>query len=475
VNISPAAPLDRAAVRGFERRLRGALLRPGDPGYDTARQVWNGLVDRRPALIARCVGVADVIAALDLARHTGVEPSLRSTGHNVTGCAVAADGIVIDLSPMLGLRVDPACRRVWAQPGVQWGALDHETQMFGLATTGGRISTTGVAGLTLGGGYGWLMRSCGLVVDNLLSVDAVLADGSFVHASETEQPDLFWGMRGGGGNFGVVTCFEYRLHRVGPLVTGGAAFYPTRSAEAVLRCYRRLMATAPDELAAQCNFLVAPRAPFVPSELHGVPVVAVAVCHTGSVEDARRDLACLGELGRPLLDRIRPMPYTAVQRLFDAAGRFGPMVHGRSGHLPQLSDGVIEILVRHVGRMTSPLSIVMISPLGGAVARVGEYDTAFSHRHAAYSYAINAVWTDPSQSEPSIRWAEELWNALRPYSEGVYVNELGNEGEGRVREAYTLPTYQRLVRLKERYDPTNLFRHNQNIPPTVTSQRPVPQ
>jgi FAD/FMN-containing dehydrogenase len=465
--VSPHSPLDRAAVSEFERRLRGALLRPGHPGYDAARQVWNGLVDRRPALIARCVGVADVIAAVDLARHTGAELSVHSTGHNVTGCAVSAGGLVIDLSRMKGLRIDPARRRAWAQPGVLWGAFDHETQAFGLATTGGRISTTGVAGLTLGGGYGWLMRSCGLAVDNLLSVDAVLADGSFVHASATKNPDLFWGVRGGGGNFGVVTCFEYRLHRVGPLVTGGAAFYPARNATAVLRCYRRVMAAAPDELAAQCNFLLAPPAPFVPSELHGVPVVAIAVCHTGSVEDARRDLACLGELGPPLVDRIRPMPYVAAQRLFDAAGRFGPLVYGRSGHLLELGDDVIEILVRYAPRMTSPFSIVMLSPLGGAVARVGEHDTAFGHRHAAYSYAINAVWTDPGQSEPSIRWVDQLWGALRPHSKGVYVNELGDEGEDRVREAYNPTTYERLVAVKERYDPTNLFHLNQNIRPRV--------
>ena len=429
--------------------------------------MWNGLVDRKPALVARCTGAADVLQAVDFARQNDVPISVRSSGHNVTGCAVCDGGLTIDLSPMKGVRVDRSGRRARAAAGVTWGELDHETQAVGLATTGARISTTGIAGVSLGGGYGWLMRSCGLTVDNLVSVDVVTADGRLLTASETEHPDLFWGLRGGGGNFGIATSFEYRLHPVGPLVVGGAAFYPADRAGALLRFYRDFTASAPDELSALFNFLVAPPAPFVPPELHGVPVVAIAVCHTGSAEDARRDLAPLREVGPALLDRIGPMRYTSLQRLYDAAGRFGSLVHGRAGHLAELADELVDALAARAVELTSPLSIAMISPLGGAVARVGDDETAFSHRAAAYDLAIESVWTDPAESERHVRWTEELWSAVRPFTKGVYVNELGEEGEERLREAYAPRTLQRLVALKDVYDPANVFRRNQNIRPSA--------
>ncbi|MGA7732012.1 MAG: FAD-binding oxidoreductase [Chloroflexia bacterium] len=457
--------LGEETIQGLRAGLRGVLLRPEDEGYDAIRQVWNGRVDRKPALIARCAGVADVIAAVHFAREHRIELSVRGTGHNAAGYAVSDGGLMIDLSPMKGIRIDPARRTARVQPGVTWGEFDHEAQAFGLATTGGRISTVGVGGLTLGGGYGWLMRKCGLAIDNLLSVDVVTADGSFVTASEAENSDLFWGVRGGGGNFGIATSFEFRLHRIGPIVTGGMAFYPAAQAKEVLQFYREFMGNAPDELAALFNFLFVPPAPFVPPHLRGVRVVAIAVCHFGSLEEAARDLAPLREIGPPLLERIKPRPYTAVQRMYDAAGEFGPHVYGRSGHLAGLGDNVVDILVDHAAQMTSPMSIVMISPLGGAVGRVGDEDTAFSYRQTAYDYAIDSVWTDPHDSDRHIAWTHDFWEALRPFSKGVYVNELGDEGEPRVREAYSPATYQRLVALKKKYDPDNVFHLNQNIKP----------
>ncbi len=460
--------LDEALIKPFRSGLRGTLVRRGDDGYDAARRVWNGRIDRKPALIVRCAGVADVIQAVKFARVNNLEVSVRGSGHNVTGNAVCDGGITIDLSTMRGVRVDPQQRTVRAQPGLTWGEFDHETQAFGLATTGARISTTGIAGVTLGGGYGWLMRKYGLATDNLRSVDVVTADGDFVTASAGENAALFWGIRGGGGNFGVVTSFEYQLHPVGPMITGGMAFYRAAEAKELLYRYREFMATAGDELTALFNFFsTLPPAPFVPPHLRGMPVVAIAVCHTGSIEDGRRELAPLHEFALPLIDRIRPMPYTTLQRLFDAAGAFGYRVHSQSGHLAALGDNAIETLVAHAAQITSPLSIVMISSLGGAMGRVGEYDTAFSHRHIRYDYAINSVWTDPHESTQHVQWTDDFGKAMRVFSSGTYVNELGDEGEEQIRAAYNPTTYARLVALKNKYDPENLFHLNQNIKPSV--------
>jgi FAD/FMN-containing dehydrogenase len=415
-----------------------------------------------------------VVTAVRYAWRHGIELSVRSTGHNTTGWAVSDGGLTIDLSALGGIRVDPARRTVTAQPGVLWGALDERTQEFGLATTGGRISTTGVAGLTLGGGYGWLMRRYGLAVDNLCAVDLVTADATPVRASPTDNADLFWALRGGGGNFGIATSLEYRLHPVGPRVTGGAAFYPVTEAGRILRWYRDFMAGAPDELSAQCNMLRLPPVPFVPAHLHGQAAVAIAVCHLGSAPDAERDLAPMRELGEPMADLVRRMRYTTLQRLYDEAGQFGLLVHGRCGHLPALDDGAVDVLAEHAPLVPSPQSIVMLSPLGGAVARVGEFDTAFSHRTCAFSYSVNAVWREPRDSAAHIGWAERLWAALRPYSAGVYVNELGDEGAARVREAYHQRTWARLRAVKQRYDPGNVFRLNQNIPPAQSPPAPPP-
>jgi len=461
----PIAEVNEAEWSSKLRGLvRGQVLCPCDDGYDSARRGYNGRIDRRPAIIARCAGVSDVLACVGVAREIESPICIRAGGHSAAGFSVCEGGFVLDVSQMKGIRVDPRRRVVRAEAGITWGELDRETQAFGLATTGARISTTGVAGVTLGGGYGWLMRKHGLAIDNLISCDIVTADKRFISASATENADLFWGLRGGGGNFGVVTSFEFRLHAVGPLVTGGMCFYSAAQARELLRFYREFMASAPDEITALFNFLIAPSAPFIPPYLRGMPVVAIAVCHAGaSLEEAERDLACLIQVGPPLLARIKPRPYTVVQKFFDAAGVFGNHVHARSGHLPELSDAVIERLVAHASGITSPLSIVMISSLGAAVARVGEHDTAFSHRRTRFDLAINSVWTEAEDSDRYIEWTDSFWTAMQPFCDGVYVNELGEDAEERVREAYNPATYTRLQRLKKNYDPDNVFRFNANI------------
>jgi FAD/FMN-containing dehydrogenase len=456
------------ALRTLRAATRGELLAPGASAYDTARRGYNGAIDRRPAAILRCAGVSDVAAGIRFARAHRWPLAVRGGGHSLAGFGMCDDGLALDLSRMNALYVDPERRIACAGPGVTWGEIDRATHDVDLIVPGARISTTGVAGVTLGGGYGWLMRRDGLTIDNLVSAEVITADGAQLTASATENDDLFWGLRGGGGNFGVVTSFAYRLSPIGPVVMGGAAFYAADDLRDLLRFYRGLMRDAPDALTAQCNFLIAPDAPFVPPPLRGVPVGAIAVCHTGRLDEAERDLRSLREFKQPLLDRIRPMPYPTVQRLFDAAGTFGHQVHGRSGHLAALDDAVIDAIVAFAPRVTSPLSIVMISPLGGAVARVSDEATAFAHRGAAFDLAVSAVWDEPSDRARHIAWVEEFWRAVAPHTRGVYVNELGDEGRARVAEAYPLATYARLVALKNRYDPQNLFRLNQNIIPTTT-------
>jgi len=441
-------------IREFRSSLRGVLLQPGDAGYDTARRVWNGAIDRKPALIARCAGSADVISAVSFARANNLLVSVRGGGHNVTGNAVCDGGLMIDLSLMKGIRVDRAQRTVTAQAGATWGDLDHETQAFGLATTGGQISTTGIAGLTLGGGLGWLMRKCGLVVDNLLSVDVVTADGRFLTASATEHADLFWGLRGGGGNLGLVTSFEYRLHPIGPMVMGGVVVHPAARARDALRFYRDYMATASEDEMVVFAFQANP-----------APVVGMALCHVGPLEAGQRAAERLRAFGEPLADFLGPMPYTAVQKAMDEAMPFGRHVYLRSDHLVGLDDDVIDTCVRYGTAMTSPMSVAVIVPLGGAVTRVGEHDTAFSHRSTPFDIDIFGIWTDPRESDRHLKWGRDFGAALQPFSRGVYINEMGSEGDERIRAAYNAANYARLVTLKKQYDPTNFWRMNQNIKP----------
>ena len=454
---TPAAAIERATVESFRASLRGELVVPGDERYDAARRIYNAMIDKHPALIVRCAGVADVIRAIHLARDNGLQVAVRGGGHNVAGNAVCDDGMVIDLSCMKGTRVDPVRRTIRVEGGVTWGELDREAEAFGLATTGGLISTTGVAGLTLGGGCGWLMRKYGLACDNLLSADVVTADGQLRIAGEGQDEDLFWAIRGGGGNFGVVTSFEYRLRPVGP-VLGGMVAYPLARARDVLRFYREFTAAAPDELTAFAVFVTSPEG----------PVVAILLCYCGSLAEGEAVLRPLREFGPPALDTIAAVPYTTIQTMLDAAFPPGLFHYWRSSFLKQLSDDAIDTVAELFARVPSPLSGIAIEHLGGAVGRVGEQETAFSQRGAQYDFLAMSIWPDATESESNMEWMRQLTQAMAPFlASGVYVNYLGvGEGEARVRAAYGA-NYERLVALKNRYDPTNFFRMNHNIPPTV--------
>jgi FAD/FMN-containing dehydrogenase len=459
-HVAPALDLEP-----LRESFRGPVIGRGDDEYDDARAIWNGAIDRRPACVARCTGVADVVAAVLFARERDLLVAVRSGGHGVAGHGVCDDGLVIDLSLLKGIRVDPAARTARAEAGVLWGELDRETQLHGLATVGGIVTHTGIAGLTLGGGLGWLMRKHGATVDNLLSVDVVTAEGELLTASEDENPDLFWGIRGGGGNFGVVTSFEYRLHQVGPIVLAGPIFHPFEDASDVLRFYREFAANAPDELTTIFELSGAPPAPFLPQDLHGKPIVMVGACWAGTPEDGIDVVQPLKDFGRPIVDLLEPKPYLALQSTFDPAVPHGWHRYWKAVELPPLTDGAIDTLVEHAAALTSPKSYCIVFQLGGALARVGADETAFSQRDAAHNLVINAVWTE-GEGEPHIAWARDFFSALLPHAGGrVYVNFLGDEGAERVRQAYGDGQYERLVALKRKYDPTNLFRLNQNVEP----------
>ncbi|HEX9824950.1 MAG TPA: FAD-binding oxidoreductase [Actinomycetota bacterium] len=452
---------------GLRERFAGELLRPEDAGYDAARAIWNGAIDRRPGLIARCSGTADVIAAVRFARERNLLVAVRGGGHNVAGTAVCDGGLVIDLSAMKGIRVDPAAGRAWAQPGVLWGELDHETQAFGLATTGGVVTHTGISGLTLGGGIGWLHRKHGLTVDNLLSADVVTADGRLLMASEDENPDLFWGLRGGGGNFGIVTSFEYRLHPVGPTVLAGPIFFSLDDAPKVIRFYRDFIASVPDEYMSVLNLRRAPAVPFIPEELHGEPVITVVSFFAGSIEAGEELVRPLRRVATPLVDLLEPKPYVMHQSMFNPTVPHGWHYYWKSQELAELTDGVVEVLLEHTRRITSPLSYTIIFQLGGAMSRVEEDATACSHRGLGHNVNVNSVWTpDDRDAEAHIAWARDFHADLERHGPGaVYVNFLGDEGHDRVVAAYGEAKYERLVALKRKYDPQNAFRLNQNINP----------
>ena len=461
-----ATALYDTARTDLARHFRGDLIRPGDAQYDAARRIWNGAIDRRPGLIARCTGVADVRAAVRFAREHDLLVAVRGGGHNVAGTAVCDDGLVIDLSPMKGLLVDPAARTARAQSGLLWSEFDRETQGFGLATTGGIISHTGISGLTLGGGLGWLMRRHGLAADNILSADVVTADGDFVRAGTGTHDDLLWGIRGGGGNFGVVTSFEYRLHPIGPIVLAGILLHPAAHAREVLRFYRDFIATAPDELTTIVVLRLAPPAPFLPEAVHGQPVVVIGACYAGAVEEGERAVAPLRRFGKPLVDLIRPTSYVSHQALFDPTAPHGLGYYWKSEYVSSLSDPLIDTLAERAWPVATPESYTIIFHLGGAVGRPDPEGSAFEDRRAAHAVNIDAVWSEPAQASACVTWTRELWEVVRPHSTGrVYVNFLGEEGQDRVRAAYGEIKYERLRGLKRRYDPTNLFRLNQNIRP----------
>ena len=458
--------LGRQAVEQFKASLRGETLGSSDDGYDEARKVWNGMIDKRPALIVRCVGVADVISAVRFARDHELLVSVRGGGHNVAGSAVCDGGLVIDLSPMKGVQVDPVRRTARAQAGVTLGELDHETQAFGFAVPAGIVSTTGIAGLTVGGGFGWLNRKYGLTCDNLLSADVITADGRMVTASPEENSDLFWGIRGGGGNFGIVTSFEYQLHPVGPTVLAGLVVYPMAKAPELLRFYRDFVDDGPDELTAIPALRIAPPAPFLPEHVHGKPIVAVFVCYCGPVEEGERVLRPLRGFGPPLADVIAPKPFIMHQAMLDPMQPPGRNYYWKSDDLHELTDPAIDTIVAHSEAITSPHTIAPIFQLGGMASRVAEDATAYSHRNAAYALNCNAAWVE-GEPDRHIQWARDFSTAMQAFSAGVYVNFLGDEGKERARAAYGDAKFGRLVALKIKYDPTNFFRLNQNIRPTV--------
>jgi FAD/FMN-containing dehydrogenase len=464
--IAAETELDQAALSELSASFGGELVRPEGPTYEEHRKVWNGSIDRRPALIARCSDASDVIAALRFAKRTGLPLAVRGGGHSFPGLSVCDGGVVIDLGPMKAIRVDPEARKATVEAGVLLGELDRATQAAGLAVPAGIVTHTGLSGLTLGGGIGWLHRKYGLTIDQLLSVEVVTAAGEVVRASEDENPDLFWGIRGGGGNFGIVTEFEFRLNPLGPTVLAGPIFWPMAESPKLLRFYREWIAAAPDELMTLVVHRKAPPLSFVPRELHGMLVVGVVCCYAGSVEEGERVVRPLREFGRPALDLCQPKPFLEHQAMFDPTFPHGRWYYMRACDVAELSDEVIDITFEHSMRIESPLTAFPIWQMGGAVARVGEDETAFAGRGAGHTFNITAITESAAGFEEEREWARGLWSALEPHHVGsVYVNFLMEEGEERVRQAYGGKRYDRLKALKRTYDPENLFRLNQNIRP----------
>jgi FAD/FMN-containing dehydrogenase len=442
-------------VEGF----RGRLVTEADTDYDESRAVWNAMIDKRPALIAHCTSASDVAATIAYARERELPIAVRGGGHNIAGLSTCDDGVVVDLSSMKAIHVDSASRTARAEPGLRWVEFDAETQAHGLATTGGTVGDTGIAGLTLGGGFGWLCGKYGMTIDNVLSAVLVTADGRVLTASVDENPDLFWAIRGGSGNFGVVTSFEFDLHPVGPTITGGGVFHPLEQAPEVLRFYRDFAASAPDEITTYCGLLPGP---------HG-PVIAIAAAHCGSLEDGERALAPLKNFGSPVHDAVGPIPYVGQQTLLDDLLPNGVHNYWKADYVDGLSDGVIEATCEAYARVPSPRSIVLFIPVNGAASRVPSNATAFPHRDASLvGVGIYSLWSDPVEADANVAWTRETWEALQSFATGgVYVNDLSeDEGEDRVRTAYG-SNYDRLARIKAEYDPHNVFRLNANVRPAA--------
>jgi FAD/FMN-containing dehydrogenase len=450
--------------------FRGELIAADHADYDDARAVWNDAVDRRPRLIARCTGAADVAAAVRFARDRDLEIAVRGGGHNVAGTAACEDGIVIDLSAMRAVSVDPAERVVHVQGGALWGDVDHETQAHGLATTGGIVSHTGVGGLSLGGGIGWLMRKHGLTVDNLVEAEVVTAEGDIVRASAHDHPDLFWALRGGGGNFGVVSSFRFALHPVGPTVIAGPVFWAAEDTTDVLRFYREFVADAPDELGTVIRLGTIPQLPVISHELHFRPAIAVACCYAGPVEDGERIVRALRQFGTPLVDLVVPTLYVDHQSGIDDTVPHGWHYYWKATNLTGLSDGVIDVVARHAYRASSPRSYAAMFHMGGAVARAPRDATAYPGRDVAHNIIIDAAWLpdqDDTVGTSETGWARAFLQALQPHRAGVYVNFLDSDDDSsRVREAYGDDTYLRLAEIKAKYDPENVFHNNKNIKPS---------
>lgn len=452
------------ATDSLEASLRGRLLRMGDEEYDRARQVWNGMIDRRPAVIVQCMGTADIMQAVRFARDNDLPVAVRGCGHNIAGKAVCDEGLVIDLSMMKGVRVDPVARTARVEPGAALRDLDHETQAFGLATPLGINSTTGVAGLTLGGGFGWLSRKYGMTIDNLRAVDVVTAEGRLVRASEAENPDLFWATRGGGGNFGIVSSFEFQLHPVGPEVMCGPIVYAQEDGPGVLRHVRDVNAEAPDELAVWAVLRKAPPMPFLPEDVHGTDVVIVVPFYAGSLEAGERAIEPLRAYGNPIADAAGPHPYAAFQQAFDPLLTEGARNYWKSHNFATLTDAAIDTALDCAATLPSAQSEIFFGQVGGAMNRVPVEATAYPHRDAEYVMNVHTRWEDPASDTLCIAWARDVYQRMAPYATGgTYVNFI-SEDRGEEQQAYG-QNYDRLATLKARYDPTNLFHINQNIAP----------
>ncbi len=466
VAIVPTIESD--AIEEFETAFHGQVVRPGDADYREARQVWNAMIDKRPAVIARCSGVADVITAVDFARDNDLLVAIRGGGHNVAGLGVCDHGIVIDLSDMRSVRVDPENRTARAEAGATWGDVDRETQAFGLIAPGGVVSETGIAGLTLGGGYSHTRRKYGLTVDNLRSVDLVTAEGEFLTASEDSHEDLFWALRGGGGNFGVVTSFEYDLHELGPEVMTAGAMYPLADAPDLLRGWRDYFEDAPDEVTSSGILWHVPDHPLFPRELRGEPIFVASAVYAGPVEEGREAMQPLRELGEPLVDTSAAQSYLTLQTKFDQFLPAGDRYFWKSRYLADLSGDAIDTVVEYMNECPSPRTIVSIRVRGGEIARVDPTETAFADRDSPYMISIDSTWTDPAEDEANVEWTRGLWEAMEPFAaDGIHLNfAMLEEGEGTVRATFG-ENYERLVAVKSRYDPGNLFRVNQNVEPTA--------
>ena len=447
------ARIDAEIINEFAKGLAGRAIGPADADYADARRIWNAAIDRHPGLIVRCLGVADVIYAVKFARANDILVAVRGGGHNVAGRALCDDGLVVDLSSMRGVLVDPGKRVVRVQGGATLGDLDRETHLYGLAVPVGVVSKTGVAGLTLGGGVGWLVRKYGLSCDNVISFEVVTAEGELLIAGPENHPDLYWALRGGGGNFGIVTCFTFRAYPIST-VLGGLIVHPREKAGEVLRFYRDFMATAPEELTAYSALVTTP---------DGMPAIVVIVCWCGEIAEGERVLAPLRAFGSPLLDTIEPMPFPAMQKLLDGEFPEGTYNHWKATFVPELTDEVIDLLIDHASRMRSPMSGCLVEFYGGAPGRVGSEESAFAQRAAEYNIGMTAQWTDPAESATHTAWTRAMYDAFEPHSNGMHLLNFQSEAGDDVTRAAFGANYARLSELKRKYDPTNFFSLNQNI------------
>ena len=461
--------ISESTLENFISGLRGEVLLNNNPEYDEVRKIWNGMIDKKPAIIVRCMGVSDIIDCINLARENNLLTSVRGGGHNIAGNAVCEAGLMIDLSLMKSVLVDPDNKTANVSPGCCLGEVDHETQRFGLIVPAGIVTTTGAAGLTLGGGFGWTSRKFGLTCDNVISYDVVTSEGEFIKANENQNPELYWGLKGGGGNFGIVSNFEYKLYDLGPQVVAGMCFYPFEYARDVLNFYRKYSEEVPNEVTMICVLRCVPDAPAFPESEVGKPMIVLGYCYSGPVEQGLKYAKPIGEIGKPYANLIQPTRFSDLQSLLDAGQPKGKNYYWKAENLKPLSDGCIDTLIEHVSGITSPTTLVALFQMKGAISSVGENDTAYSHRDAAIALNINASWDDPAEEKTHIEWTRKFWKALQSYSTGGgYINFQSNdEGEQRVQDTYGSQKLERLTALKNEYDPNNLFRLNQNIKPSV--------